>query len=217
MDETLVPELGASPEEEASGPRPKRSRPSLVWLIVTWAQVVVGLGLAGEGGVLYADARTHAGGASWLVGVVAMLIGATLGISGLYGLYAIHARSRGPEVMVPEDLPAKREPSIPMLGALLVYKYGVLTEEQLELALEQQRQEGENRRLLGGILLDMGLISAAELREALEYQHSLAHKAQAEGGEGDAEHVEKAKALAGVGEGRLPGEGGDEPCEGELG
>jgi hypothetical protein len=61
---------------------------------------------------------------------------------------------------------------MPKLGALLVYKYQVITEEQLEQALQRQREEPEKWRRLGEVLLDMGLISVVDLQEALDYQRS---------------------------------------------
>ncbi len=158
------------------------SRPGLAWLLVTWGRLVIGLALAGEGGVLYAHARTEAGaGPSW-VGLTAIVVGALLSLS---GLYAIYARTRPCEVIVPDSVPARAEPAMPMLGALLVYKYGALTEEQLEQALEQQRSEGVNRRRIGEILLDMGFIGAADLQKALEHQRAQARKEQEAAAEGD--------------------------------
>ncbi len=65
-----------------------------------------------------------------------------------------------------------------MLGALLVYKFQALTEEQLQKALEQQRKEGSNKRRIGEILLDMGFISSTDLRKALDYQRSQARSKQ---------------------------------------
>ncbi len=50
-------------------------------------------------------------------------------------------------------------PAMPKLGAILVYTCRALTEEQLEQALEGQREEPEKGRRLGEILLAMGLIS----------------------------------------------------------
>ena len=168
-------------EEQMSGSDKATSGPGVGWLLVTWGRLVVGLALAAEGGVLYAHARTQAGGPSWWVGGAAIVVGAVLSLSGLYSLYV---RTRQQEVIVPDSIPARVEPSVPMLGALLVYKYQALTEEQLERALEQQRKEGKNRRRLGEILLDMGLVSSAELRAALEYQRSQARKSEAAVSEG---------------------------------
>ena len=61
-----------------------------------------------------------------------------------------------------------------MLGALLVYKYRLVTEEQLAEALEIQRKADEPKPRIGSILLEMGLLSMAQLHEALAYQRSLA-------------------------------------------
>jgi len=141
-----------------------------IWLAVTWVRLIVGLALVAEGGVLYAHARMSDGGPSWLVGAVAIVVGAVLALPGVTALYA---RSHTPEVIISEPIPGSRDDSIPMLGALLVFKYKLITEDQLKHALEVQRKDGPNRRLLGGILLDMGLISSAELQTALAYQRSV--------------------------------------------
>jgi hypothetical protein len=175
MNQARLEERMSSSDETASGP-------GVGWLLVTWGRLVIGLALAAEGGVLYAHARTEAGGPSWWVGGVAIVVGAVLSLSGLYSIYV---RTRQQEAIVPDSIPARAEPFVPMLGALLVYKYQALTEEQLERALEQQRKEGKDRRRLGEILLDMGLVSSAELRKALEYQRSQARKSEPAASEGE--------------------------------
>lgn len=181
-----------SSAEKDSGTRGRGSRPDLGWIVITWGRVIVGLALVGEGGVLYAHARTQAGGPSWWIGVVAVVLGAALSLS---GIYAIYARSRPEEVIVPDSIPSRPEPAVPMLGALLVYKFQVITELELERALEQQRKEGKNRRRIGEILLDMGLISGAQLRKALEHQREQAGRTQRAEGEGEAESAgERAEA-----------------------
>jgi len=154
----------------------RRARPGLLRLIAAWGRLVVGLTLVGEGGVLYADARTHwAGHGAW-VGAAAALIGSLLGLSAVYAIYAqIRPRSTAAD----DGIPVAPEPSVPMLGALLVYKYRFITEEQLAAALEVQRKETQGQRRIGGILLDMGLLTMAELQEALSYQRSLDAKSPA--------------------------------------
>jgi hypothetical protein len=102
--------------------------------------------------------------------MAAILVGAALSLS---GVYAIYARSRPADSPLVGDLPMGREASVPLLGALLVYKYHLLTEEELEQALEVQRSQGTSTRRIGGVLLDMGLISSADLQKALDYQRSL--------------------------------------------
>jgi hypothetical protein len=145
------------------------ARPGLLRLVAAWSRLVIGLAFVGEGGVLYADARMHwAGHGAW-VGAAAALVGALLGLSGICGVYA-HLR---PKATASEDLPTAAEPSLPLLGAVLIYKFRFVSEEQLAAALELQRKDGPVKRLIGGILLDMGVLSMAELQQALDYQRSL--------------------------------------------
>ena len=54
-----------------------------------------------------------------------------------------------------------------------MYKYRLVTEEQLAEALGIQRRAAEPRPRLGSILLEMGLLTMAQLQEALAYQRSL--------------------------------------------
>jgi hypothetical protein len=59
---------------------------------------------------------------------------------------------------------------VPMLGALLVYKYQFIKEWQLDKALELQRKQRRQRRRLGDILLEMAVVTRSQLRMALDYQ-----------------------------------------------
>ncbi len=156
--------------EQRNADTQRRPRQGVAWLILAWGRLVLGLALAGEGGMLYAHARMQQGGPPLWIGVTAVLIGAVLSLSGICSIYA---RTRPVEITTADGMPAQPDPGIPMLGALLVYKYQALTEQQLERALEQQRKEGPNNRRIGEILVDMGLISAADLQTALEHQRSL--------------------------------------------
>jgi len=155
------------------------ARRGLGWWLATWAQLVIGLALVGEGGALYAHAWAQGVGPAAWAGILAALIGAIMSLSGTYVLYR---RTRPREAPLLRDIPARPEPTVPMLGALLVFKYHALSEEQLEEALAQQRREGPDRRRLGEILLDMGFVSMADLQKALEYQHSLLCGATADNG-----------------------------------
>ncbi len=154
-------------EEKGKGSPPQAG---FARFVAAWIRVVVGLALVGEGGVLFADARTHWAGYGAWVGIVAMAVGALISLS---GMWAIYAQSRGSRTVSAEEFPVAPEPAVPMLGALLVYKYKFITEEQLEKALEVQRKEGATRRRIGSILLDMGLVSMAEVQQALAYQRSM--------------------------------------------
>ena len=56
-----------------------------------------------------------------------------------------------------------------LLGELLVYRYQLITREQRDEALT--RQKGADRgRPIGEILTEMGLVTDAQVREALDYQ-----------------------------------------------
>jgi len=145
--------------------------PSLARLVAIWLRVVLGLALAGEGGVIFADAQMHwAGHGAWM-GIAAMALGALLGLWGIHGIW-VQARGRAAGE---QDTPLMApEAAVPMLGALLVYKYRLVTEEQLAAALEIQRKAGPTAPRLGTILLEMGLVSTRQLQEALAHQRSLA-------------------------------------------
>jgi len=69
----------------------------------------------------------------------------------------------GPRTDDPEVL-------VPMLGALLAFKYQVINEWQLEKALAVQRKQGRHKQPLGTILVEMGLVTPAQLEQALSYQ-----------------------------------------------
>ncbi len=56
-----------------------------------------------------------------------------------------------------------------MIGELLVYRYRLITREQRDAALAQQREPGKHRRL-GEVLVQMGLVTEGDLQEALDYQ-----------------------------------------------
>lgn len=160
-----------SPEGKRSGASAQAAPRDIVWMIVLWGRVLVGLILAMVGGVVFGHAWTREYAPFWWVGGITLLTGILLVLSALY------ARSRPPgatpEVLMREELAEGREPLVPLLGALLLYKLQRITQRQLNEALEQQRKEaGENRRRLGEILLAMGAITPRQLEEALEHQGS---------------------------------------------
>jgi hypothetical protein len=172
---------------------------SSLWTAANWVGVIIGIALVAEGGVLYAHARMDEGGPLWIVGAIAILVGALMALPGVVSI----CRSRIPEIIIAEPLPGTAEQTLPMLGALLVYKYRLVTEEQLEKALEVQRKDGPNRRLLGGVLLDMGLISSTELQTALEHQRSLVERKPQPDSLGTNDQVEdETEALTPVGSAR---------------
>jgi hypothetical protein len=164
----------ASRDRERRAPGPEaRGDGTVVWVVVVWARVVIGLILGAAGGVAFGHAWTSASGPWWWVGAISLLTGLLLLLSGLY------ARSRPPgvtpEFVAQEQAPAAQEPLVPLLGALLVYKYQRISHTTLEKALERQRTEA-NRRRLGEILISMEAVTRSDLEEALRYQRELARQ-----------------------------------------
>lgn len=142
-----------------------RAQPDLVWVVVSWARVVVGLGLAATAGVSFGYAWTDQNLSMWVVGIMSLLAGVLLALSAIYARKDAVVAGRGPKP--PEHV---GERVVPLLGALLIYKYGLLTHHQLAAALDQQKK---TRRPIGEILVSMGFITEAQLQEALAYQQSL--------------------------------------------
>lgn len=142
-------------------------QPSALWVAVVWFRVVFGLCLATAGGVAFGHAWTNESLPWWGVGGITLLVGLLLVLSGLY------ARSQPPgvtpQVVIPEETPEAQEAVVPLLGALLVYKYQLITHKQLRDALEEQRKAVPRRRL-GEILVLKGLITLRELEDALAFQ-----------------------------------------------
>ena len=156
-------------KEQVSGDA-RQAAPGVAWAIVIWGRVVVGLILGAVGGVVFGHAWTERSAPLWWVGAITVLTGVLLILSGLY------ARSRPPgvtpEFALREGPPSGQEPLVPLLGALLLYKYQCITQRQLNDALARQRRE-RNKRRLGEILVSMEAITRRQLEEALEYQRSV--------------------------------------------
>jgi len=148
----------------------RRPRPT-VWVLVVWGRVMVGLLLAGTGGVAFGYAWTNSFASMWWVGGITLLVGVLLVLSGIYA--RTHVPETGVEVILPDEPPATHEPLVPLLGAILVYKYQYITQKQLQETLAEQMR-AEPRRRLGEILVLKGLLTSAQLEEALVFQHSAA-------------------------------------------
>jgi hypothetical protein len=151
--------------------QPAGAQSRVAWVVVVWARVVMGLILGALGGVAFGHAWTNSSAPWWWVGAISLLGGVLLLLSGLY------ARSRPPgvtpDIVVREAAQSEQELVVPLLGALLIYKYQCLSHRQLDEALQEQRQQGPNRRLIGQILVDRGVITTAQLDTALEHQRTL--------------------------------------------
>jgi hypothetical protein len=145
--------------------------------VLVWARVVSGLLLAGVSGVVFGHAWTRESMPLWWVGAISLLAGSLLLLSGLY------ARSRPPgvvpEIAMRDELAEGAEPLVPLIGALLVYRFQRITQKQLSDALDEQRREGPGRRLIGEILIARGAITRPQLEEALEFQRSAASEKRA--------------------------------------
>jgi len=155
----------------ARQPGVRRRWRGIVWVVVVWGRVVLGLLLAGTGGMAFGHAWTNDNTPMWWVGSITLLVGLLLVLSGIY------ARTRGAEapveVILPEQPAGAHEPLVPLLGAILVYKYQYITQKQLQQALAEQAQS-QPRRRLGEILVLKGFLTASQLEEALNFQHGVA-------------------------------------------
>lgn len=129
---------------------------------LVWARVVMATVLTATAGVAFGYAWTTNEWSWWLVGAMTLLAAILIVLS------LLHARTRPP---APAAAVAGPEPLVPLLGALLLYKYRAITHEQLNRAVQRQRKD---KRHLGEILVGMGLVTQSLLDEALEYQRSLA-------------------------------------------
>lgn len=161
--------------DDAPGPgqdlEPEVSRDPLTTALL-WGRVVIGAGAAVVGAVAagggFGEVAQHA---RWL-GAGALVLGFGLAASAIFGRASAPARVR----QAPAEPVEPREPLVPLLGALLVYKYRLISHQQLERALEDQRR---TRRLLGEIMVDLGMISRSQLREAIEHQRLLMEEKRA--------------------------------------
>jgi hypothetical protein len=134
-----------------------------------WGRTALGLVMGVGGGVAFGHAWAARYAISWWVGVLSVLAGVLLVLSAVSATRRSGEQARD-EQAVPLRYLEQREPVVPLLGALLVYKYRMLTQEQLSRALEEQFREGERKRRLGEILLEMGMVTVEQLEEVLEHQ-----------------------------------------------
>jgi len=150
----------------------RRTKPDIITSLLIIGQVVVGVLLAAVAGPLFAHASTTHDVAAWWIGGTCLVTGVFLVIGGLTSRRKRIQRLLSSPEPSPDQQRAPRNPTMPMLGALLVYKYRAITESQLQRALEMQRKEKGDHRRLGDLLLEMGLITEGQLHKALDYQRS---------------------------------------------
>ncbi len=158
-------------KEPAGGGQSSRPESDRTATAIITAQMAVGVVLAVSAGVFMGHALRTGYTPSWWIGGICLFIGVVLVVGGL-----VSARARARSIHLPSAPGARPkqadDSTAPRLGALLVYKYRLITEEQLERALEEQRRQKGGRVPLGEMLVSMKLITKSQLREALEYQRT---------------------------------------------
>ncbi len=136
---------------------------------VSYLLLVLGLVLAVVGGIWVGRAWSERTVLSWATGLFSLVCGTTAVIMGI-------RRNPAPQELrqyrPPEQRPGwgnQKDRALPLLGELLVHKYQVLTEKQLQEALTLQRERGGR---LGRIIVAMGWAKYDQIAEALEDQLS---------------------------------------------
>lgn len=135
----------------------------------SWGHLGLGMALAATGAVLLLEAGPTGKSVFWWGGLVALAASLSLVISG------INAFETLPE-SAPVPAPARRTDApqqlpVPSLGELVVGHAGLISAQQLQEALARQKATGQP---LGEVLVDLGLVTSAQLTQLLEYQARLA-------------------------------------------
>ncbi|MFB3879824.1 MAG: hypothetical protein ACE149_01110 [Armatimonadota bacterium] len=158
-----------SATQDANRSAPRADQPAPRWLAL--AELVLGSALAGSAGIWAGQAWSANRPILYLPGLVTLVCGAALAVAGAqHGRPLAHSKNHIRELR--ELLQHSGEPgeaALPLLGELLLHKYHLITERQLEDALALQRKHGGQ---LGHILIGMGLIDDHQLCKVLEDQQS---------------------------------------------
>ena len=165
--------MAAVPPETSEQGLPA-ARPRARVRAIAWAYTLVGIAMFATGcAALCLGPLAERSAASWVGASLLVVWGLWLCLLGRKARYPARASAAAPRGNHPDvTTPSSGEPDVlvPMLGALLAYKYQIINEWQLEKALAIQRKQGRRRQPLGRILLDMGLVTRSELEEALDHQ-----------------------------------------------
>ncbi len=139
----------------------KQKRPWIGWL-----QLSLGLGLATMAGLWLGRAWAEGTNIlSWFLGTVSLVVGVLVAMAGM--------RTANPPREVKQFQPPKQRPRrwrdrpLPYLGELLVNKYHLISDTELQDALTEQKMRGGR---LGQIMVAMGLLEYEQLAEVLEDQ-----------------------------------------------
>jgi hypothetical protein len=158
----------------------RRTEPDSLSALLVKAQMAVGVALGAVAGPVFAHAVVTQQIASWWVGGICVFTGVVLTVAGLTSskrrAQRLLVSARPTQENQSEDAAEPTGPGVPMLGALLVYKYQVITEGQLERVLKEQQRRKKPRPRLGQLLLEMGLVTRSQLYRALEYQRFCSSK-----------------------------------------
>jgi len=152
--------------------RRPRARPAQV----SWAQLASGLlalALTAAAGFCFTKAITTDTRQWWLwgeAGAVSLALGSLVLLAALYGRVPLLEMTVVPRPAL-RSLPAERRSPVPLLGELLVEDEKLITEQQLRTALEWQERNGGK---LGQALVDLGVLTAADLEQVLKRQVGLA-------------------------------------------
>lgn len=152
-----------------SGGRPARKL-RLATGVIGWALLVFGVFVAAVSGIILTRAWMTKDPVNGWIGGLLLLGGALVAISG--GMRIKPATEELPEdaaLSRPSVIP-KSPGALPRLGELLVYKYHLISEKDLQRALARQREFAG--KPIGEILVQMGRISWRDLARALEDQLS---------------------------------------------
>ncbi len=127
---------------------------------MAWGYLSLGLLLFAMAGVVIASAMYDGGPLLWATGILAFLLGALSTAAAAF-------EPRRPRVE-PESSTTWNPTAAPRLGEMLV-NYGVISEADLDKALERQSDSGKR---LGQVLVEMELVTHAQVAEVLEEQLS---------------------------------------------
>lgn len=127
---------------------------------MAWGYLSLGLMLFALAGLLSASAVYDGGALVWATAILALVLGA---LSTAAAFLRPHRRRVEPEST------AKWNPAAaPRLGDMMV-KYGLISEGDLERALERQKASGKR---LGQVVVEMELATHAQVAQVLEEQIS---------------------------------------------
>ncbi len=128
--------------------------------------IFLGMAVAAVGTAVFLGASAVATTAAFWGGATAVLGGTTLTLSGISAVdRPTETGPRLPAWWVHSRTGDTKE--VPKLGELAVHHAAFITQEQLEAALEAHKEE---RRLLGGVMVSMGLVTPEQLAELLTVQ-----------------------------------------------